>query len=216
MKTETKILGLGFLITVLFVIGAVYFLSIKSVNQGISEGSVSQIDYSKGEKIGSDSAKVKLVEFSDLQCPACKAAEPFVKDTVSTYSGQIQFIYRQFPITIHKWSKQAANAAEAAGAQGKFWEMHNELFATQEQWSVLDDPLPFFEDLAKKLQLDEGKFKEVLDKNTYADKVQADVDDGLKLGVSGTPTFFLNGRKLSLTSFGQLKELVGQEVAKFK
>lgn len=214
MKTETKVLGIGLLITAAVLIGGILLLSGGS-KPSVGSNTTYQIDYSTGQKIGSDSAKVKLVEFSDLQCPACKAAEPSAREVISSFPpDKLQFVYKHFPLTAHKWSRQAANAAEAAGAQGKFWQMHDALFDSQDQWSNLADPKPYFIDIAKNLGLDINKFQQDLDKNTYADKVESQVQEGFKVGVNATPTFYLNGQKLSLTSFGQLKEVVGQEVLK--
>src|SRR3989344_6569858 len=132
MKTETKVLS-GFLIAIAaLLLGGVFFLSKNNPNaQVTSDGTVYQIDYSKGYKIGSDSAKVKVVEFSDFECPACKAAEPAIKNVISSNGDNVQFIYRHFPLPQHLNGKIAAAFAEAAGEQGKFWEAHDKLFETQ-------------------------------------------------------------------------------------
>ena len=209
MKTETKVLS-GFLIAIAaLLLGGVFFLSKNNPNaQVTSDGTVYQIDYSKGYKIGSDSAKVKVVEFSDFECPACKEAEPAIKNVISSNGDNVQFIYRHFPLPQHLNGKIAAAFAEAAGEQGKFWEAHDKLFETQNEWSNLSDPTDFYLIIAKELNLDEEKIKKVLSANQYSEKIQADINEGNSLGVNSTPTFYVNGKKATLTSFSDLQTAV--------
>lgn len=214
MKTETKILGIILFLTVALLVGGIFFLSRSSESPKINEGAVLQVDYSKGQKIGSDSAKLKLVEFSDLQCPACLAAEPFVKKIRVTYPDQVQVIYRHFPLPQHTHGREAASFAEAAGQQDKFWEMHDKLFETQSEWSGLSDATPFFLDLVKQLGLDEEKIKQAVLDNAVKSRIDADAAEGSSLGVNQTPTFFVNGRKLTLKSFNDLNVVVAEELNK--
>lgn len=209
MKTETKVLGIILLITAVLLFGGISVLSKNSGSSKTIEGTATlQIDYSKGQKIGSDSAKVKLVEFSDFQCPACRAAEPFIKQVVSSYGDQVQFIYRHFPLPQHKFARQTATLAETAGEQGKFWEMHDKIFETQTEWSDLADATPFFLELAKELNLDEAKVKQELEQDSFKAKIDDDTAEGRSAGVNSTPTFFLNGRKLNLQKFEDLNTAV--------
>src|SRR3990167_2494703 len=196
MTTETKILGIVLFITVVFLSGGVFLLSRNQSPQAVAGTAVLQIDYTKGQKIGSESAKVKLVEFSDFQCPACKSAEPAIKQALLKYPETLQFIYRHFPLPQHAHARQATTLAEAAGEQGKFWEMHDRIFETQSQWSDIGDSTEFFLGLARDLNLDEAKLKEVLEKNTFKSKIEDDIAEARSLGVNSTPTFFLNGKKL--------------------
>src|SRR3989338_4559402 len=214
MKTETKILSSILIITVVLFLGGIYFLSKTSVTNPTKETKVLQINYSKGQKIGSDSAKVKLVEFSDLQCPACKAAEPEVKQVLAKYKNDLQFIYRHFPLPQHKNGRAAATLAEAAGEKNKFWEMHNKLFDSQENWSVLPDPTSYFLDLAGILDLDKDQVKKALVDRPYEGKINEDVAEGQSLGVNSTPTFFVNGKKLKLQSFADLDTAIADELKK--
>lgn len=220
MTTETKVLGTILIATVIVLFGGIFFLSRGSSSspQTVENAAILPIDYTKGQKIGSDSAKVKLVEFSDLQCPACLAAEPSVQKIRSVYPDQLQFIYRHFPLSQHVHSRQAAILAEAAGEQGKFWEMHDKLFDTQTQWSEMSDSdaIAFFLGLAKQLGLDENKVKQELQQDTFKAKIDADIAEGNRLGVNATPTFFLNGHKLNLQSFDDLNTAVSQEINKTK
>lgn len=211
MTTETKILGIILIITLTLLIGGVFLLSrSQSSSSGVKGTAVLQIDYSKGQKIGSSSAKVKLVEFSDFQCPACKSAEPAIKQTLLKYSDDLQFIYRHFPLPQHTHAKQAATLAEAAGEEGKFWEMHDKIFETQSQWSNLSDTdaTAFFLVLAKELGLNEDNLRQALKENTFKSKIDSDIAEGQSLGVNSTPTFFLNGKKLNLKSFDDLNTAV--------
>jgi protein-disulfide isomerase len=218
MKTETKIL-LGIIVgTLLLLVGGVFFLNQSStaqVNQQ-NDDTVYNLDLSKGWKIGSDSAKVKLVEFSDFQCPACGAAESYVQELIKeNEANSFQFIYKHFPLAQHPHARAAANAAEAAGEQGKFWDLHHRIFATQNDWTALNEgeAKNYFLKLAKEVGADEAKVKEAMDKNQYDSKIQADVLEGNANSVLSTPTFYLNGKKLNLTSFAQLKTEVTQALA---
>ena len=215
MKEETKVLGIILIITAILLFGGIFLLSrSQPSSQEIKGAAVLQIDYSKGQKIGSESAKVKLVEFSDFQCPACKSAEPAIKQTLLKYPNDLQFIYRHFPLPQHANAREAAYFAEAAGEQGKFWEMHDRIFETQSQWSDIGDSTEFFLGLARDLNLDEAKLQEVLEKNTFKSKIDSDVAEGRSLGVNSTPTFFVNGRKVNLRTFDDLNTAVAEELKK--
>lgn len=154
------------------------------------------------------SASAFLVEFSDFQCPACKAAKPVVDDVLKTYGDKITFAYRHFPLDQHPYSVQAGIAAEAANRQGKFWEMGDAMFASvQEQFS---DSMML--DLAKLIKLDVDQFKKDIADPALKDKVLSDRAAGIRLDVNATPTFYLNGKKLDLASYSELKSLVAAAV----
>lgn len=215
MKTETKLLGIILLAAIVLIFGAVFFLGKNSGSPKNTLNSAQlQIDYSKGQKIGTDSARITLVEFSDFQCPACAAAEPFVKKV--RLADSVQLIYRHFPLPQHTYAKKTAYLSEVASEEGKFWEMHDRIFETQSQWSVMSesDATSFFLSLAKELGLNEDKVKEALDGNKFKSKVDEDQVEGQRLGVNSTPTFFLNGRKLNLQSFADLSTIVLEELKK--
>lgn len=213
MNSETKIIGSILLLSVAILSGAIFFLN-KPTQKATVTTKVFSINYSLGQKIGSDSAKVRIVEFSDLQCPACKAAQGSVKDVLNSYPGQVQLIYRHFPLVQHKFARQAITVAEAAGEQNKFWEMQDKLFETQTQWSELSDPTQFMLNLAKDLGLDETKIKQALDKSAFTGKIEEDLKEGNLLGVNSTPTFFINGEKVLLSSFSDLKSRVATIISK--
>ena len=138
---------------------------------------------------GSAKAMVTLVEYGDYQCPYCGEAYPIVKALQKRLGDQLRFVFRNFPLAeAHPHAEHAAEAAEAAGAQGKFWEMHDLLYENQD---ALDD-----EDLvryAKALHLDVPRFVKEMEAHAYADRVRADFSSGVRSGVNGTPSFFING-----------------------
>lgn len=216
MRIETKWLGVILIATVALLLGGVFLLTRKGSAPVVAGTSVVQIDYSKGQKIGSDSAKIRLVEFSDFECPACLTAEPYVRKVRGDYVADIQFIYRHFPLPQHKHSRQAAALAEASAKQNKFWEMHDKLFETQKQWTGLGDSEAnaFFLSLARQLGLDENRIKQdMADADTQA-RISADWTEGNNIGVNATPTFFLNGHKLNLQQFEDLDIVISQELKK--
>lgn len=213
MKTETKVLAGILFFTVVLILGAVFLLTPKSTPS--KQDIIVQIDYSKGQKIGSDSAKVKLVEFSDYQCPACAIAHLNLEKLRLNYpEDKLQLIYRHFPLPQHPNAKKAANLAEAAGEQGKFWEMSKRIFETQNQWVSLADATEFFISLAEEFKLDENEVRQALKEDKYQDKINADLAEGNSLGINATPTFFLNGHKLNLKSFKDLDTAVVEELKK--
>ncbi len=137
---------------------------------------------------------VQLVEFGDYQCPACGAAYPNVKQLLANYSGKITFYFRNFPLTsIHQNALDGAEAAEAAGDQGKYWQMHDKLYESQKDWSELSDPTDTLVGYAKGLGLDTTKFKQALTSKQFQSVIDQDLADGNALSIQGTPTFYFNG-----------------------
>lgn len=143
------------------------------------------------------SGPVELIEYSDFQCPACKSYQPMVKRLIAERGDSVTFVYRHFPLaTIHRNATVAAEAAEAAALQGKFWEMHDRLFDGQSSWDTDRNPELVFESYARDLGLDVDRFKSDLASSAVKDRVTRDVTSGNTANVQGTPTFFLNGARL--------------------
>lgn len=163
-----------------------------------------------GQKSGTASAQVTLVEFADFQCPYCKNYEPALAQVRAEYADDIEFIYKHFPlVNAHQNAKPAAIAAEAAGRQGKFWEFHDLLYEKQEEWSVLPNVQEKFVEYASSLELDVDQFAADLKDKTLEDAVNAQHDEGVTAGVSGTPTFFLNGKRTEFAQdFSSFKEKI--------
>jgi len=215
MNNEIKVLGGIALVVVVF--GA--FLAFQKAPDRLPPG-VPLDDQSllreNSHMTGSADAKVTLVEFGDYQCPACAAAHPVVKQVLEAYkdNSDFNFVYRHFPLTeIHEYADITAQAAEAAGAQGKFWEMHNILYSRQSEWAgaQLDNRL---REYAKEIGLDEALFRQDVDDRKYADIVKTDRADGSALSVNSTPTFFLNGEPLvGIPAFESLKTSIDAKLA---
>lgn len=141
--------------------------------------------------------KVVLVEFLDFECESCRAAYPLVEDARTKYAGKVDFVVRYFPIPSHTNARNAAIAVEAAAGQGKFEDMYKRMYETQTSWGEQQDSkAAVFRGFAADLGLDLAAYDKAVADPATKDRVEADRKDGLALGVNGTPTFFLNGRKL--------------------
>ena len=146
----------------------------------------------------SENGKAVLVEFSDFQCPACGIYYPLVKKLKTDLGDKLTVVYKHFPLSqIHKNADLAARTAEAAKIQGKFWEMHDMIFEKQNEWSGSNQALSLFSSYAVSLGLDKDKFLQDIDSNEVRNKISDDYQQGVRLGVKGTPTFFLNGKKIT-------------------
>lgn len=149
--------------------------------------SVDSRDHIKGDP----NAPIIFVEYGDYQCPACGAAYPDMKELLQALGDEICFVFRNFPLTeIHEHALLGALAAEAAGLQGKFWEMHDIIYENQEDLN----PTGVME-FAKELELNMPKFKKDLEDEGLKDRIQNDFMGGVDSGVNGTPSFYLNGSK---------------------
>lgn len=175
---------------------------------------LSETDHTQGDK----TSKVILIEYSDFQCPACKQYSGVVQDVVSEFESHMVFAYRYFPLRkIHKNSGISAQAAEAAGLQGKFWEMHNILFENQEKWAPLpeDQAISAFKEYAKSIGLDVAKFETDISSSKVIEKVSADEKSAIKAKVNHTPTFFLNGKEIkNPQSLEDFRKVIRDEIAK--
>lgn len=163
--------------------------------QGASEKSGNIADH----VFGKADSKVVLIEYGDFQCPGCGSAHGVVKKITEKYQGQLAFVFRNFPITSkHPNARAASAAAEAAAKQGKYWEMHNKIFESQDNWGNLGatERTEFFTNYAKELGLDANTFTADLTSNEINKKISFDQALGKKAGANATPTFILNGKKL--------------------
>jgi protein-disulfide isomerase len=143
------------------------------------------------------SSPVVLEEYGDYQCPPCGMLYPVLKDIEHEYGKQLQIVFHHFPLTkIHKNAMNAARAAEAARNQGKFWEMHDRLYRNQNAWKDLDDPRPMFIQYAQELGLNAERFTRDLDSPEVEQRIMSDMQRGSSVGVSGTPTVFIEGQML--------------------
>ncbi len=191
--TQGQFLGsVGLIIVLLF---AYYFYAMSTTTKDVATADVviSKTDHVRGAKDG----KVTLVVFGDFQCPACAAWEPMIRQVVTDNKDTLKMSFRQFPLMqIHRNALLAAKASEAAALQGKFWEMHDILYDKQEEWGESLTARQFILTYANTLGLDQKKFISDLDSKPVEEKILAELKEGVSLGVQGTPTFFLNGKKL--------------------
>jgi len=161
---------------------------------------------SKGPK----DAPVTIVEFSDFQCPYCKRTQATVDQLLAEFGDKIHFVYRDYPLNFHQQATPAAIAARCAGDQDKYWEYHDSLM--KENGNLQADDL---KKRAETLGLDLAAFNACIESDRHEDAVQASVDDGSALGVTGTPTFFINGRMLvGAQSYEALKQVIEEEIAR--
>ena len=193
-------------VTILIMVGAVfYFSKIDSSATVNPDGSVAvsdenkkllevvSDDYIKGNK----DATVTLVEYLDFECEACGAYYPLVKQLSEEFKNDVRFVNRYFPLPGHKNGMPAALAVEAAARQGKYWEMHDLLFDNQKSWGEKQTPDPaIFEGYAKQVGLNMDQYKKDVASPEVRDRVNRDKNSGTKIGVSGTPSFYLNGEKI--------------------
>ena len=186
----------GGIIALLFV-GAFY---IASTAGDVNNEGIKEMTHVKGNP----DADVVLVEYSDFQCPACRAMYPVVAGLMEEYGDQIRFEYRHFPIErAHPYAVQAAVAAEAAGQQGKFYEFHDALFENQANWSQSPTPNVFFQQYAEELELDMDMFRRHSNASLLRDTVRLQQQQGLQAGVTGTPTMFLNGERMVYATYDE-------------
>lgn len=199
MSTETKVFaGLGAATILIVGIGAFLMGGNSTPDKPQPPVDSKILVHSDSHQIGPKSPKVTLVEFGDFQCPACGASHPVVKQLQAEYKDNLTFVFRNFPLPMHKNAIQAALAAEAAGEQGKFFEMHDLIFENQKDWSESNDPLgKYFIEYAKQLDLDIAKFEKAVKDKKYQSKIEKDQADGNSVGTVSTPTFFINGVKQS-------------------
>jgi protein-disulfide isomerase len=185
MKQSVRVgLGVGGAVVILLIVWL--------VGRG-SNGSTYPSINSPRPVLGGVEAKVLVEEFSDFQCPACGAAKIVVDDVIKTFGDRIRFIYKHYPlVTAHPYAFPAAQASECANDQGKFWEYYDKLFTNQNSLSESD-----LKAYAVELKLNTDNFNACLDSKAKRDIVRADMEEGNKRNLKGTPSFFINGEPLA-------------------
>ncbi|MBT4516972.1 MAG: thioredoxin domain-containing protein [Candidatus Komeilibacteria bacterium] len=212
MKKENKIWFWSISILVLVLLT---WIVINAANPN-SNGStvVTDQEWSKG----SPDALVTLIEYSDFQCPACATYYQMINKLADEMGDEVLVIYRHYPLaSIHPQAELAAQAAEAAGQQGAFWDMHDKLFEEQHAWSNQSDAKDIFIGYAEELNLDIAKFKSDIANSDIKDAVKDDRKSGDKALIEGTPTLFLNGEKINNPrSYDKLRQAVKDELSKIQ
>ena len=159
---------------------------------------------------GAASAPVTVVEFSDYQCPFCQRVNPTLSRVQQTYGNRVRIVFKDFPLPNHAEAFKASEAAHCAGEQGKYWEMHDVMFANQRSLQV-----PALKQAARALGIDGAKFDQCLDSGKHTANVRADYELGEKMGVSSTPTLYINGRPLiGAQPFEAFKQIIDEELAR--
>jgi protein-disulfide isomerase len=167
------------------------------------------VEIGSAPKKGPDSAPVKIVEWSDFQCPFCRRANPTLAQIEQEYGDKVQLVFKHMPLSMHSKAPDAHKAAAAAGLQGKFWEMHDLIFSDQRAMSPEK-----YEEYAKQIGLDIDKFNQDRNSPQVEAILAADVAQASKLGITGTPAFFVNGRYLSgAQPFASFKVLIDEQLS---
>lgn len=213
MTKEAKIIAVVFIL----IFGGLGFMISRNNRIATTPVSRDKLIASHSYVKGNRDAKVSLVEFGDFQCPACAAAYPIVEQLLAFYKDNpnVNFVFRHFPLPQHQFALLSAESVEAAGAQGKYWEMYDLLYKNQNAWIASSDPLSVFVEYASQLKLDVNRFKTDVQQSKYSQSISEDQQQGLALGVNSTPTFFLNGiRMVGIQSLEDFKARVDAELAK--
>lgn len=192
MSREAKILVA---IAAVVAVGVSVLIVVNAKNESAGQPKASGDRLVRGDSYQTQQgAPVTLVEFGDYQCPACGAAQPTVEQLRKEYGPKLNFVFRNLPLTqLHKNAKAGAEAAEAAGAQGKYYEMNSLLYQNQKTWSESANPISFFMTYAQSLGLDANRLKSEVEAAKYNQKIQRDLDDTNALGLNSTPSFYVNG-----------------------
>lgn len=182
------------LVVVVLGLGGLFFMSRSKTSSSTSNGTVGTMS---NNVRGGNAKHVSLTVYGDFQCPVCGEFYPIETQVYQKYQNDISFRFINFPLeSLHPNARAAARAGQAAALQGKFFEMHDLLYQNQNAWSSLSDPLSVFTGYAQQLGLDVNKFKTDFASESVNSTINADLQDGNNKGVTGTPTYFLNGQKL--------------------
>jgi len=161
---------------------------------------------------GNLESDIEIIEFADFQCPACKATQPILNEVLAQHP-EVKFVYKHFPLSQHEHANLAALAAEAAGSQGKFYEYHDLLYDRQEEWSTLQSEADFDKmvEYAEESGVEDiSRFRDQIENEEHQGKIDRDVDLALKIGVSSTPTIFVNGREVAGRSSGAFDDAIAE------
>ncbi|OQY65117.1 hypothetical protein B6D29_04375 [Microgenomates bacterium UTCPR1] len=212
MNSKNILIGFGAIIATFLILFLVYkIVATPQINELPEMNRIKDSDHVKWAK----DAKNVLVEYSDIQCPACKSFHDVIASFEASSSPDFSitkktaFVFRHYPLyQIHKNAFAAAYAAEAAAVQNRFWEMTDYLYKNQSEWSNLSNPNEYFEKAALSLNLNLPQFKKDIGSNKVKERVQEDLSEAEKIGLNSTPTFFLNGRRVTVNTFEDFKDLL--------
>lgn len=195
-------------IIVISIIGAIFIGLIAFIAWSNSTAAPVQGDLADPVR-GDATATVTIEEYSDFQCPACKSLEPTLKQILQEFPGQVKLIYNDYPLRqLHPNGAAAAEAAQCADAQQRFWDYHDLLFQYQSAWAVETDPTVSFISYAEQLGLDITTFQTCLDSDSTLASIQQDETEGAAAKISSTPTIFVNGDRMVGPSYDELRKQV--------
>ena len=205
----------------LYWIGAIFILAVivlfmlsgggAEINPALEIDKINPNDHVRGNA----SSTVIVFEYGYFQCPACRSYYPLVREMEQEYGDKVAFVFRHFPLAMHMNAEFAARAAEASAKQGKFWEMHDLLYEKQEEWANQSDFSTFFEGYAKLIGISVDQFKTDFNSKEVKDLVKGYKNYGNSIGIQGTPTFYIGGKKIeNPTSAEAFKLLINQALKK--
>lgn len=214
MTKETKIVTLIISVVVVVLAVGIYFIA-KNNNTAPGTGSAASstdkataVNRETPHVRGKLDSKITVIEFGDMQCPACAGTNPAVDNLYKTYGDRVKFVFRHYPLPQHANAVAGADAVEAAADQGKFFEMVDALYARQPEWETLTDPKPIFRKIAADVGLDAEKFDKALVTHPHRDRIEQDKADGTTLGNPGTPTFYVNGEQVFQGGIQEVKQRI--------
>lgn len=218
MNNDVKVIG-GLIGATVLVIAAILIFGshTKQLNTNPIKVSDAQLIQPYSPRRGPDTAPVRIVEFADLQCPACARLAPMIDQAVTDYGDKIQIVYRYFPLTqIHQNAELAAQAGAAANEQGKFWQFADTMFNHQANWGTASSSQArtLMEGYAASLGLNTARFSQDIDNQQLVDHIRQDVGDGNALQIDATPTIYINGQQTNVPlAYSDLKSDIDQTLA---
>lgn len=214
MTKETKIVTLIISVVVVVLGVGIYFIA-KNNNStpptsttATSADRTAALNRETPNVRGKLDSKVTVIEFADMQCPACASTNPAVENLYKAYGDRVKFVFRHYPLPQHANAVAGADAIEAAAEQGKFWEMVDALYARQPEWETITDPKPIFRKIAAEVELDAEKFDKALVTHPHRNRIEQDKTDGSVLGNPGTPTFYVNGEQVFQGGIQEVKQRI--------
>ena len=211
MNTKRIIFWISFIVIIILIIWGLIAASNKAQNSTLGARGTPAPITSTDHVYGPENAPVTIVEYSDFQCPACQAYFYIVERLVASSTVPIKLVYRHFPLAQHPNAVPASLASEAASVQGKFWDMYRLIFDNYTDWTELTDPKPVFIDYANQIGLNVEQFKTDMASSGLKQKITDSVKEGIEIGVSGTPTFFVNGKFIdNPRSYEEFKNIIEQ------
>ncbi len=228
-KSGTPLLIIGAVFLIVLIVGWFVYSSstakptVTSSNTNTTAATNAANNYASGASgaqpphiLGSQSATVTVEEFADFQCPTCGVKHPEMKQIASIYNNRIKFIFRNFPLPMHPKAYDAAVASEAAGLQGKFWDMQNLLFSKQAEWSASTDHRKLYSDYAQQIGLDVAKFENDILGLPAKQRVDLDMARGRSIQVNSTPSVYINGIPVPFNSMtvDGMRQIIDSELQK--